>query len=314
MWRRSFLQSAITAAGACRSLAQAGPPTETFVYKKAGCEIKADVIGPAAGGGGRAVMWIHGGALISGSRRLGANSRLLGSLLDAGFRVISIDYRLAPETKLPGIIEDIEDAWRWLRDKAGALGIDADRIGVCGGSAGGYLTLMMGFRVKPRPKAMVSYWGYGDITGAWYSRPDPFYRRQPEVSREEALAAVGREALSEPPEKSNRGRFYLYCRQQGLWPKEVAGRDPDKQNRWFDAYSPIRNVTAAYPPTMLVHGTADTDVPYQQSKMMAEQFRRAGVQHQLVTVEGGGHGIGNIPAEQQARIYKAAAEFLKSAA
>jgi len=312
MRRRIFLTSAITAAGARGGWAQPGPSTQTFVYENAGGEVQEDLIGPADGGAGRAALWIHGGAPISGSRRLGANSRLLRSLLDVGFRVISIDYRLAPETKLPGIIEDIENAWSWLRDKAITLRIDPDRIGVCGGSAGGYLTLMMGFRVKPRPKALVSYWGYGDITSAWYSRPDPFYRKQPEVSREEAYASVGREPLSEPPEKSNRGRFYLYCRQQGLWPKEVAGRDPDTENRWFDPYSPIRNVTAAYPPTMLVHGTADTDVPYEQSKIMADQMARAGVKHQLVTVSGGGHGIGNIPAEEQDRIYKAAAEFLKT--
>ena len=47
---------------------------------------------------------------------------------------------------------------------------------------------MTGFRVEPRPKALVSYWGYGDVAGAWYSRPDPFYRSQPLVSEKEARA------------------------------------------------------------------------------------------------------------------------------
>ena len=61
---------------------------------------------------------------------------------------------------------------------------------------------------------------------------------------------------------------------------------------------------------MLVHGTADTDVPYEQSKMMAERLRTVGVQHQLVTVPDGAHGIGNIAAEEQDRIYKEAANFL----
>lgn len=280
----------------------------TVVYKSVpGCEIKADVYRR----GDPVAVWIHGGALIMGSRRLPESSRMLRHLLEAGFTVVSIDYRLAPETKLPGIIEDLEDAFRWLRRDAASLGIDGGRVAVCGGSAGGYLTLMAGFRVEPRPKALVSYWGYGDIVGPWYSRPDPFYLKQPAISRQEALAVVGKAPLSEPPPNNRRGRFYLHCRQQGTWPKEVAGHDPDTKDRWFDSYCPIRNVTHDYPPTMLVHGTADTDVPYEQSAMMAERLRREGVEHRLVMVPDGGHGLGNIAPEEQERIYRDAAAFLK---
>jgi dipeptidyl aminopeptidase/acylaminoacyl peptidase len=191
------------------------------------------------------------------------------------------------------------------------LHIDADRIGVCGGSAGGYLTLMAGFHVNPRPKALVSFWGYGDIVGDWESRPAPFYLKQPAVSREEALASVGRVPLSEPPEDNHRGRFYLYCRQQGLWPKEVAGHDPDTEARWFEAYCPIRNLTREYPPTMLIHGTEDTDVPFEQSKTIAESLRRVGVEQKFLAVTGGEHGIANIVSDEQERIYGEAAAFLK---
>ena len=172
MNRRQFLVSA-TAAPLLRGAA--GEP-QTFVYKQAaGCDIKADVFGLPASGRKPAAVWIHGGALISGSRRLGPDARVLRSLLDSGFAVVSIDYRLAPETKLPGIIEDVQDAFRWIRASADKLHIQTDRLVVCGGSAGGYLTLMTGFCVHPRPAALVSYWGYGDIAGSWYSRPDPFY-------------------------------------------------------------------------------------------------------------------------------------------
>lgn len=250
------------------------------------------------------------GALITGSRRLPSNSPVLVSLLEAGFIVVSIDYRLAPETKLPAIIEDVRDAFRWIRESASDLRVEPNRLAVCGGSAGGYLTLMTGFSVYPKPKALVSYWGYGDIAGAWYSRPDPFYLRQPEVTREEALSAVTTTPVSDPPIKNNRGRFYLYTRQQGTWPNEVAGHDPDSESRWFDRYCPIHNVSKSYPPTMLVHGTADTDVPYEQSEMMADRLREAGVRHQLVTVAEGSHGIGNIPVEERNRIYREAAKFL----
>ena len=307
MQRRTF----VLAAGAALLRAQAGEP-QTVVYKTAGgCDIRADLFGLPAEGGRPVAVWIHGGALIMGSRKLPPGARVLQSLLEAGFGVVSIDYRLAPETKLPGIMEDVRDAFRWIRANAGERRLDAGRLVVCGGSAGGYLTLMTGFAVQPRPRALVSYWGYGDIVGPWYSRPDPFYLKQPAVSREEALASVGSVPVSEPPPGNRRGRFYLYCRQQGLWPREVAGHDPHTEDAWFTPYCPIRNVTREYPATMLVHGTADTDVPYEQSKTMAERLGLAGVEHRLVTGPGGGHGLGNIAAEEQDRIYRDAAAFLR---
>jgi len=307
MNRREFLVSAATAT---LLKADAEQP-RTFVYKKtAGCEMKADVFGIPAMGKNPVAVWIHGGALIFGSRTGSPNARVLQSLLAAGFTVISIDYRLAPETKLPAIIEDVQDAIRWIRAQAGTLHVEPDRIAVCGGSAGGYLTLMTGFCVSPRPKSLVSFWGYGDIAGSWYSRPDPFYLKQGAIPREEALAAVGQTPLSEPPENNNRPRFYLYCRQQGIWPKEVAGHDPDAEDRWFNSYCPIRNITREYPPTMLVHGTEDTDVPYQQSTSMAERLGKTGVEQQLVSVPGGGHGINNINSGEQDRIYREAAAFM----
>jgi acetyl esterase/lipase len=224
-----------------------------------------------------------------------------------GYVVVSIDYRLAPETKLHAILDDVQDAYRWVREKGPELfNGDPKRIAVMGGSAGGYLTLAMGYRVKPHPAALVSFWGYGDVDGPWYSRPDPFYSKMPAVSKEEAYKAVGGPVISESVEKNNRFRFYLYCRQQGLWPKEVAGLDPEKQPKAFDKFCPIRNVTAEYPPTLLIHGTKDTDVPYEQSAQMAQELDRKGVACELMTVKDAGHGLAgakpSVVAETQERV------------
>jgi acetyl esterase/lipase len=299
----------VTTAAAFVQAAPSSQP-QTYVYKKvAGCEIKLDVFGAPGGGLKPVAIWIHGGALIFGSRKKSPDSPLVSTLLDAGISVVSIDYRLAPETKLPGILEDLRDAFHWIRANAARLGIDPNREVVCGGSAGGYLTLMTGFTLNPRPKALVSYWGYGDIVGAWTSRPDPFYLRQAAVTRPEALSVVGKSPVSEAPEEG-RVRFYLYCRQQGLWPKAVTGRDASIDDPWFVKYCPLRNVTRAYPPTMLVHGTADTDVPYEQSKLMADRLVGAGVETELVPVREGAHGISNLTVGEQTRIYQAAAGFL----
>ncbi len=238
-----------------------------------------------------AIFWIHGGALIMGHRgNLRADQ--MSRYLEAGFAVVSIDYRLAPETKLAAILEDVRDGWHWVREKGADLfRIDPARIAVVGHSAGGYLTLTCGYRVSPRPRALVSFYGYGDIAGDWYSRPDPFYSSRPAVPREKAYAAVGGRVISQAVPPHERGAFYLFCRQQGLWPKEVAGLDPHTEPRAFDPFCPLRNVSRGWPPTLLLHGDADTDVPFAQSELMAGELKRHGVEHEFVRVPDGRHGF-----------------------
>ncbi len=281
MIRRQFLQTAgaIGLSIPRRSPGQS-PEPGTFTYKTAaGCEIRADVYGAAPGASRPAVMWMHGGALIFGNRK-SLTRPFQAGLLQLGYVIVSIDYRLAPETKLPAIIEDIQDAYRWMRDQAMRFGIDRDRIATGGGSAGGYLTQMTGFCLDPRPRALVSYFGYGDLIGPWYSEPDEFYRR------------------------------HLYCRQNGLWPKEVAGHDPHTDRKWFDRYCPVRNVTAKYPPTILIHGTKDTDVPYSLSQDMDARLSQAGVEHEFVTVGGAGHGLAGAKPEEIAQAADSAVRFV----
>jgi len=262
---------------------------QTFVYKTVQqCDIRADVYRPSfVSGQTPVILWIHGGALILGSRT-DINRGQLKEYLRAGYTLVAIDYRLAPETKLPAIVEDLRDAFRWVREKGPSLfGADRDRIAAIGHSAGGYLTLMSGFSVSPRPKVLVSFYGYGDITGDWLSKPDPFYRQQPLVSRERAYGHVGNSVISET--RGNRRPFYLYCRQQGIWSREVTGHDPQQEPLAFVPLCPIRNVTADYPPTLLLHGDQDTDVPYQQSAAMAAELSRLGVVHELITISSGPH-------------------------
>jgi acetyl esterase/lipase len=264
---------------------------QTFTYKVVGdCAIKADVYREADSTIRPVIVFIHGGALIGGTRS--DPLIVIEMLANAGYTVVSIDYRLAPETKLKNIIEDLRDAFSWVREEGRALfNINPNRIGVVGNSAGGYLTLMSGFVIVPLPKALVSISGYGDIDGSWYSKPDPFYCQQPLITESTARAAVGIRPISETSPPHNRRLFYLYCRQHGSWPKEVTGYDPEIEPEAFDPFCPVRNVTIQYPPTLLLHGDMDTDVPHEQSVAMAKKLEEAGIEHQLVTVLGRGHGF-----------------------
>ena len=268
-------------------------PSETAVYRAVGdCLIKADVYRTARRGAARAtVILIHGGALMFGSRS-GVRQEHLVRYLDSGYDVVSIDYRLAPESKLAEIIDDVREAFAWvasLQTESGGAGSGA--VAAVGHSAGGYLALMSGFRCVPRPRAIVSFYGYGDIVAPWYTEPSPFYCTQPLVSDAEAARFRDRPPVSEVPSGSGRERFYLYCRQRGLWPLEVSGHDPAQEPSYFTGFCPLRNVTGDYPPTMLLHGDRDTDVPCEQSLLMARELERHGVPCELHRMKGYGHGF-----------------------
>lgn len=285
----------------------------THVYKTVdSLDIKADVHRPADDVIRPVLVWIHGGALINGHRE-SVSQRVKDMALDAGYVVVSIDYRLAPETQLPGIIEDLEDAFTWIRAKGPSLfQVDVSKIAVAGGSAGGYLTLTSGFRVEPPPTVLVAFWGYGDLVGDWYSTPSPHERHHRiKMARDEAYKQVSGPPISDSRDRQGEGgAFYQYCRQYGIWPKAVSGWDPHHEADKFFPFMPLKNVTSSYPPTLMIHGSEDTDVPYEQSAMMAEQFKAHGVEHELITIEGGEHGLGGgDPAEIDAA-YNSAMAFI----
>lgn len=285
----------------------------SHVYKKVGdLEVRADVYRVDDGKPMPVVVWIHGGALINGHRE-SVPLRLKKPLLDAGYLIVSIDYRLAPETKLSEIIQDVEDAFAWIhRDGPRLFQADAKRIAVMGGSAGGYLTLTTGFRVEPKPNVLVSFWGYGDLIGDWYSTPSPHARHH----RSKRTEADARSQVAGPPVSDSRerngdgGAFYQFCRQKGIWPQEVSGWDPKTQSQKFFAYMPVKNVTKDYPPTLLIHGAKDTDVPFEQSVLMAEQFQKHSVEHQLLSIPNAEHGLTGGDPKRIDEAYDAVLPFL----
>ena len=286
----------------------------TVVYKRVDdLEIKADVYCPYDQQKRAVVVWIHGGALING-HRASVPRQLRTFAEQRGYALVSIDYRLAPETKLPEIIADVEDAFAWIRGPGvKQFRFDPQRIAVCGGSAGGYLTLVTGYRVNPRPQALVAFWGYGDLVGKWYSEPSPHPRHnRRKVTKEEALKQVNSTPVSDSRQrKGNGGLYYLYCRQNGVWPQMVSDWDPKTEAQKYDPYMPVKNVNKEYPPTVLIHGTKDTDVPHEQSTMMAKQFAEHNVEYAFHSIKNGEHGLGGADAEEVKAAYDAMFAFLQ---
>ena len=248
---------------------------ETYVFKKEnGVELKADVYSPSDNAKPHPVIvYIHGGALIFGSRQGQPRSPLRDKLLKAGYAVVSIDYRLAPTTKAGDIAKDVEDACRWVRKEGPTLfSINPDRFIVMGGSAGGYLALLTGCRLWPAPQAIVSFSGYGDLL--WYNEARIKQLPQTIPPFEKTGEEWGRE-------------FYNYTRKYGVWIKEVTGFDHNKDYDNLKKLCPVENITAAYPPTLLVHSKKDSDVPYEQAVKMKKGLDAAGVTSELVTVSSG---------------------------
>jgi acetyl esterase/lipase len=292
----------------CTYKTENGVALEIDVYRKAGTEVRP------------VLLWLHGGALIFGSRsELPAAQR--NRYLDRGYVVASVDYRLAPETKLAQIHADVEDAYKWLRANSAAFQIDKDRVGIVGHSAGGYLTLTAGARLSPRPRALVAFYGYGDIR--WYTKPgmaeegsrcpaDPL-KGYP-AGRPIAHAGAGTAGASYAPvacgnaeeepeaeleegggdaESGEDGRLGIYScsREKGYWPEVVGGRRLDAESAWFEQFEAIRHVSRDYPATMLLHGPTDDDVPFGQSKAMATALGKAGVDVEFLSAQRWSHGF-----------------------
>jgi acetyl esterase/lipase len=264
---------------------------KTFVYKIIGQDsINSDfyrisnnkIVSPI-------IVWIHGGALIWGSSN-SLPKEQLEYYLNAGYSVLSIDYRLAPETKLQEIVEDIKDAIIWVQNNDTLLQIDPKRIFVIGHSAGGYLALMTGYMLDNPPRGIVSFYGYGDIQSEWCNKPDSFYISSGLVPKEKAFKLIHNFIITRA---SNQERFdfYLYCRQQGIWTNIVSGHNPSKEPEYFDRFCPIKNINSSFPSVLLIHGDNDTDVPFKQTVLMDEALRHKNIDHQFIKMIGFGHAF-----------------------
>lgn len=182
------------------------------------------------------------------------------NLMQKGYTVFAVRHGSSPNFTMPEIVGDVRRAVRFIRAHAQAWGIDSERIGLWGGSAGGHLSLLLATTSE-----------MGNL------KPADDYDRGPA-----RLAAVV--AYAPPTDLPAITEFWKQSKQS--FPA-VVDLDPADQKE----YSPIQHVSHEDPPALIVHGDQDKTVPYTQGKSMYDALTRSGVASKLLTVEGAGHGF-----------------------
>ncbi|MFJ8160313.1 alpha/beta hydrolase fold domain-containing protein [Streptomyces sp. NPDC096136] len=246
-----------------------------------------DVQVPAADGPVPAVVWIHGGGWIEGDRRYPPPTvpaeLLHGTVLGAGLALVGIDYRHSLEAPFPAQLHDVKAAVRYVRRHAAELGIDPDRIGVMGESAGGHLAALAGLVRPDAGGAGAALEGGVGVRGedsgvravvSWYPATD--------------LAALLAHPLPMPPAPDGVPIPDPFA--------SLLGGTPDQWPDLARAASPITYADAGTPPPfLLIHGTADRLLPYSQSETFAAALRDAGGEVTLVPVEDADHIFLGVP-------------------
>ena len=228
-----------------------------------------DVVRPARPNGLGIVYFTSGGWKSGGPGDFSPVA--LAPLLRRGYTIFPVYHVSQPEATVMGIVADMHRAVRFVRTRAGDFGIDPDRLGVTGGSAGGHLALMIATRGGP-----------GDPAAE-----DPVDR---------ASSAVQAVAIFYPVTDMTNLRGSTEDTGDGGPPKSfkrALDQEPVDMERWKvtgPELSPIRFVTKDAPPTLIYHGDADTLVPLDQSQRYLERAREAGATVEVVVHPGGGHG------------------------
>ena len=185
-------------------------------------------------------------------------SQRFEDMLDAGFTVIPVYHGSAPRYHVPDAYSDVSRAIRHIKLRAQQHGIDPDRIGVTGGSAGGHLSLMVGL----------------DADAGDPNSDDEVMRQDNSVAAVVAyFPPVDLRQLAGP----------------GSWSERFPALnfDPEKA----ESISPILHADPDDPPTLLIHGDADGLVGIENSVMMQEEFQSNNVESQFITIPGGGNGF-----------------------
>ena len=255
--------------------------TEDVIYgRKDGVALTMDVFTPKKANGAAIIEIVSGGYFSS---HAAISPGIIDALLKRGYTVFCVVHGSQPRYQVPEIFQDIQRASRFIHLHAKDYGIDSNRIGVTGASAGGNLSLLLGAagakgnagaadpveKESSRVQAVACFfpptdflnYGAPGVAHIKYSDFDPRFR-----------------ASFDYREKDPKTNTY----------ERVT--DPAKLKEITRGISPIYFITHDTPPTLMMHGDQDTLVPLQQSQSMLEKLKAAGVPAKLIVKKGGNHG------------------------
>ena len=223
------------------------------------------------------IVYIHGGGWMSGDKNIPRGISICNTLAEQGYVLAFIEYKLATPTTAswPQALYDCKTAVQFLRKNADKYGIDAEHIGVMGGSAGAHLAAMVGT--------------VGPDEGL--EPPGPY--RGVSSSVQAVVALYGIYTLKD----------FKYKRTDEPWKsKTIAehflGVSQKKDPKLWDLASPINHVDGDEPPFLLIQGTADKAVSVKQCTDMDKKLKKFGVTSEVILVEGAGHSF-NLQPEQK---------------
>ena len=238
------------------------------VYGKGGGEdLKLNIARPKGGAKNLpCIVFIHGGGWAGGDRTV--HDDATWNMARQGYVSATVGYRLAPKHRFPAQVHDVKAAIRYLRAHADEHGLDPDRIGVCGFSAGAHLCMMLG--TTDKDDGLEGEGGWADQSSAVQAVVAFFGPTD--------LAAADLPAITKPI---------------------VAGFIGGPLEEMGEAYkkgSPVTHVDKGDAPTLIIQGTKDHLVPHSQAYVMIDALTKAGVPGRAEILVGSGHGWpGNSP-------------------
>lgn len=241
--------------------------TPDVVYgHKHGMALTFDVFAPKENGNGAGILFIVSGGWQSQWMPTAHMEGWVAPLVDAGFTAFTVRHGSSPKFNIPEVVEDVRRSVRFIRQNAERFGVDPERLGVTGSSAGGHLSLMLGttadkgnpdasdkvLRVSDRVAAVVAYFPPTDIR-PWVVEGNRYHTDFPALRFDPAKAAD---------------------------------------------YSPLLHVSEDDPPMLLIHGDKDKLVPLDHSERFHAALTKKGVSCKLIVIEGAAHGFPGAKGKQ----------------
>lgn len=233
------------------------------------------------------IVWVHGGGWRNGSKNAGSRAR---PMLDRGYAVVDVGYRLSGEAIFPAQVEDCKAAVRWVRANAARYSLDPDRIGAWGSSAGGHLVAFLGTAGNVREfdtEANRKYSSRVQAVCDWFGPTDFLLMDKHSLE--------GSRLIHDAPNSP-----------ESLLVGGPIQAEPYKS--LAKKANPITYVTKDDPPFLIMHGDKDMSVPLHQSELLYDALKKVGVEVALRVVKGGGHGLRG-GEESSEKLFEIVADF-----